>query len=147
MANITRIKASTSGKSPEKATKPSPSGNTPKPPKDGSKDKKSVRKAARAEKRALKATKRQNKAQKTQKPMPKWLKIISWPFRTIAKPFAALGHYIGESWTEIRQVRWPSRKATWKMVLAIFVYTIIIGLIITLLDALFTWLFNLVLGK
>ncbi|MGF2565469.1 preprotein translocase subunit SecE, partial [Ralstonia pseudosolanacearum] len=38
-------------------------------------------------------------------------------------PFVALGRYLKNSWLELRQVRWPSRKATWKMVLAIFVYT------------------------
>ena len=35
------------------------------------------------------------------------------------RPFVALGHYIRDSWRELRQVRWPNRKMTWKMVLAV----------------------------
>ncbi|MBQ3310356.1 preprotein translocase subunit SecE [Candidatus Saccharibacteria bacterium] len=85
--------------------------------------------------------------QKTpKKPMPKWLKIITWPFRMVAKPFIMLGRYIRDSWREIRQVRWPSRSATWKMVLAVFIYAGFFIILIMLLDAFFTWLFNLLLG-
>ena len=68
--------------------------------------------------------------------------IISAPFRFIARPFAALGHYIANSWREIRQVRWPNRKTTWKMVLAVIVYTAIFVAFITLIDALLTLIFN-----
>ena len=63
------------------------------------------------------------------------------------RPFVALFHYLRDSWREIRQVRWPNRKATWKMVLAVLVYTAIFAVIILLLDLFFTWLFNLILGK
>ena len=62
------------------------------------------------------------------------------------RPFCALGRYIRDSWREIRQVRWPSRKATWKMVLAVFVYTAFFLGFIVLLDTLFTFLFNLILS-
>ena len=68
--------------------------------------------------------------------------IITAPFRFIAKPFIALGRYIAASWREIRQVRWPNRKATWKMVLAVIVYTAIFIAFITLVDALLTLIFN-----
>ena len=61
------------------------------------------------------------------------------------RPFVALGRYLRDSWREIRQVRWPNRKATWKMVLAVFIYTALFVLIISLLDLFFTWLFNLIL--
>ena len=30
------------------------------------------------------------------------------------RPFVALWRYIRDSWRELRQVRWPNRKATWK---------------------------------
>lgn len=63
------------------------------------------------------------------------------------RPFVALLTYIRDSWREIRQVRWPNRKATWKMVLAVLVYTALFILLISLLDVFFTWLFNLILGK
>ena len=61
------------------------------------------------------------------------------------RPFVALGRYLRDSWREIRQVRWPNRKATWKMVLAVLVYTALFVLIITLLDMFFTWLFSLII--
>lgn len=84
-----------------------------------------------------KAVKKPKKVEKTEK--------TSKPFILI-RPFVAFGRYLHASWLEIRQVRWPSRKATWKMVAAIFVYTGLFIAIIMLLDALFTWLFGLILG-
>ena len=62
------------------------------------------------------------------------------------RPFVYLGRYIRDSWRELRQVRWPNRKATWKMVLAVLVYTALFVVLISLLDLFFTWLFNLILG-
>ena len=63
------------------------------------------------------------------------------------RPFVALGRYLKGAWHELRQVRWPNRKATWKMVLAVLVYTAIFVLFISLLDLFFSWLFNLILNK
>ena len=63
------------------------------------------------------------------------------------RPFVALGRYLRDSWREIRQVRWPNGKATWKMLLAVVIYSAIFILIITLLDLFFGWLFGLILGK
>ncbi len=62
------------------------------------------------------------------------------------RPFVALYRYLRNSWMELRQVRWPNRKATWKMVLAVMVYTLLFVVIISLLDLFFSWLFNLILG-
>ncbi len=67
------------------------------------------------------------------------------PFILI-RPFVYLWRYLKGAWYEIRQVRWPNRKATWKMVFAVLVYTAFFMVIILLLDLLFTWLFNLILG-
>ena len=58
------------------------------------------------------------------------------------RPFKALFGYIHDAWKEIRQVRWPSRKATWKMALAVLVYTALFVVLITLLDMFFSWLFG-----
>ncbi len=60
----------------------------------------------------------------------------------LARPFVALGRYIRDSWRELRQVRWPNRKATWKMTVAVLVYCAIFFLFILLLDTLFTFLFK-----
>lgn len=85
-------------------------------------------------------TKKVKKAKKEKKD-----KTNKKPF-VLFRPFIAFGHYLRDSWREIRQVRWPNRKATWKMVFAVFVYTAIFVVLIMLLDALFAWLFNLILG-
>lgn len=63
----------------------------------------------------------------------------------LARPFVALGRYLRDSWRELRQVRWPNRKATWKMTLAVLVYCAIFIVFIMLLDALFTFIFDLLL--
>ncbi|MCR5832803.1 MAG: preprotein translocase subunit SecE [Candidatus Saccharibacteria bacterium] len=61
------------------------------------------------------------------------------------RPFCAIGRYFKESWQEIRQVRWPNRKATWKMVLAVIIYSAIFVAILLLLDLLFSFIFNNIL--
>lgn len=66
--------------------------------------------------------------------------------RVITKPFRAFGRYLRDSWGELRQVRWPSRKATWKLTLAVIVYCGILIAIIMGLDLLFTELFGWILG-
>ena len=63
----------------------------------------------------------------------------------LARPFVALGRYLRNSWRELHQVRWPNRKATWKMTLAVLVYCAIFIVFIMLLDALFTFIFDLLL--
>ena len=145
MAKITRIKAKDAPKS-----SPEPAGSAPKkkPAAKATKakpapklDKKAQKAKNKAEKRAAKKAKKAAK-----KPMPKWLKILTWPFRILFKPFAALGRYIHDSWAEIRQVRWPGRKATWKSVLAVLIYAALIITFIALLDAFFTFIFNQLLG-
>lgn len=68
------------------------------------------------------------------------------PFFLIA-PFVYLGRYLRDSWMELRQVRWPNRKTTWKMVLAVIIYSALFMVIISLLDLFFSWLFGLILGN
>lgn len=127
MAKITRIKASDG---PSKKEEPSQPTITRK-------------KVVVADKKTAKAKKKEQKkaekALKEDKPLKKTFILF--------RPFVALGRYLRDSWRELRQVRWPNRKATWKMVLAVLVYTAIFMIIIGLLDLLFTWLFNLILGK
>jgi len=65
----------------------------------------------------------------------------------LARPFVALGRYLRDSWRELRQVRWPNRKATWKMTLAGLVNCAIFIAFITLLDTLFTFIFKVLLGN
>ncbi|MBQ6510873.1 preprotein translocase subunit SecE [Candidatus Saccharibacteria bacterium] len=93
-------------------------------------DKKATKNAKKADKKAKKAEKRAKKKKSGKKPF------------ILFRPFCALGRYIRDSWREIRQVRWPNRKTTWKMVIAVIVYTAIFIAFITLMDALLTLIFN-----
>ncbi len=65
----------------------------------------------------------------------------------LARPFVALGRYLRDSWRELRQVRWPNRKATWKMTFAVLIYCALFIAFIMLLDSLFAFIFNLLLNK
>lgn len=56
-----------------------------------------------------------------------------------------VGYFRG-AFQEIRQVRWPSRKQTWKMTLSVIVYVVIIAIFIMLLDALLQFIFNRMMG-
>lgn len=64
----------------------------------------------------------------------------------IVKPFIAIGEYFKGAWYELKQVRWPTRRATWSLTGAVLVFTAVIAVIILLLDALFKYLFELILG-
>ena len=115
MAKITRIKAN------DTPRKEKPAGHIDEPPIV-------QEKAAKKDKKPEKEDKKEGK------------KVF-----ILFRPFVALGRYLRDSWKEIRQVRWPNRKATWKMVLAVFVYTALFVAIISLLDLFFTWLFSLII--
>jgi len=42
--------------------------------------------------------------------------------------------YFKASWQELRLVTWPGRKETWKLVFAVFVFSIVLGISIAVLD-------------
>ena len=67
-------------------------------------------------------------------------------FGRLATPFTALGEYFKGAWYELRQVRWPNRKATWSLTAAVIAFTAFFAALILLLDALFKYLFQLILG-
>ena len=62
-------------------------------------------------------------------------------------PFAPMGRYIKGSWYELREVRWPDRRSTWSMTGALIVFTLFFVIIIVMLDAAFSELFNYIIGK
>ena len=104
--------------------------------------KKVVVKDKKQEKTKAKVAKKEAKAEKKAKKAEENKKVF-----ILFRPFVAFFRYLRDSWKEIRQVRWPSRKATWKMVLAVIVYTTLFVVLISLLDMFFTWLFNIILAK
>ena len=56
-----------------------------------------------------------------------------------------IGSYFKGSWLELKQVRWPDRKATWSMTGAVLLFTGFFIVLIVLLDAGFEQLFNIIL--
>lgn len=153
MAHITRIKAGQSGSKNSEETKASGKNPEPKKPiqdtaevhaeiiESKANDKKSLKntkKLAKLEKKAEKiAAKKAKKAsgEKSKNPLIRFLLFITTPIR-------AFFRYLAESWQELKQVRWPNRKMTWKLVFAVILYTVIFAALIMVLDALFTLLFN-----
>jgi preprotein translocase SecE subunit len=126
MAHVTRIKAGDkkSGDEPKKTS-------TSKNVKAAVKLAKTI---VKEEKQAIKKEK-SVKLKKEKKPMNKFVRVITAPFR-----------YVHNSWLEIRQVRWPNRKATWKLVGAIFIYSAFFIILVTILDALFNFIFSKIIG-
>ena len=61
------------------------------------------------------------------------------------KPFRGVGGYFKGAWDELRQVRWPDRKATWSLTLAVIVFSLFFALVILGLDWVFSYLFKEVL--
>jgi preprotein translocase subunit SecE len=59
----------------------------------------------------------------------------------------AIGGYFKGAWVELRQVRWPTRRATWSLTGAVLIYTAFFVILVLLLDAGFKYLFELILGK
>jgi len=123
---ITRIKAGESSKHTEEEQAPITR------EKVVVKDKKQEKIKAKAERKAEKVAKKAEKAKENKKVF------------ILFRPFVALFRYLHDSWLEIRQVRWPNRKATWIMVVAVLIYTALFVILISLLDLFFTWLFSLI---
>lgn len=65
----------------------------------------------------------------------------------VNNPLAPFWRYLKGSWYELRQVRWPDRRATWSMTAALLAFTLFFVIVILLLDAGFSELFKLILGK
>ncbi len=128
MAKITRIKAGESSRKKEETDEPTITRK-----KVVVKDKKTEKSKAKEAKAKIKAEKDSSKQSGSKKPF------------ILFRPFIALGRYLRDSWRELRQVRWPNRKATWKMVLAVVIYTALFMILISLLDLFFSWLFNLII--
>ncbi len=91
---------------------------------------------AKAPKAATKATK-VNKTAKSEKPAKVEGK---------QNLFVRIGHYFKGAWVELRQVRWPTRKATWSLTLAVILFSAFFVVMILLLDALFKYVFELIIS-
>jgi preprotein translocase SecE subunit len=55
----------------------------------------------------------------------------------LGKPFQPIGQYVKGSWQELRQTRWPNRRATWSLTIAVIVFCVFFAALILLFDILF----------
>lgn len=55
-----------------------------------------------------------------------------------------IGYFKG-AWYELKQVRWPTRGATWSLTFAVLAFSAFFILFIFLVDTLFKYLFDLIL--
>jgi preprotein translocase SecE subunit len=89
-----------------------------------------------------------NKQSRVRKVLGKVLGVIAWPFRPVGRALARFEklkpvHIVGlilvppyfrNSWRELRQVTWPSRKETRQLTSAVLIFAIIFGVLIAITD-------------
>lgn len=54
--------------------------------------------------------------------------------RLMGKRIRIVPGFIGNAWLEIRQVTWPSRKETFKLALAVFIFSTVFGSFVAAVD-------------
>jgi preprotein translocase subunit SecE len=63
------------------------------------------------------------------------VKVLARIFRPIGRALRWLTpNYLVNSWREVRQVIWPSRRETWRLTLAVFVFAIVFGALVAGVD-------------
>ncbi len=85
-----------------------------------------------------KSPKSSNRKKRDEKPVKQYFIVF--------RPFIAFWRYLRDSWIELCQVRWPNRKLTWKLTIAVLIYCAIFIAFVVILDVFFTFVFNLILG-
>lgn len=90
-----------------------------------------------------------------------FIKRLLRPFRFVLKPFKTkplrfigrwlakllLINYFISSWKELKQVSWPNRKQTTQLTFAVFIFSIVFGIMIAIVDYGLDKLFKQVLLK
>ena len=65
--------------------------------------------------------------------------------KSVFAPLIAISTYFKGAWYELRQVSWPNRKETWGLTAAVMIFSAFFVVLIVLLDALFKYIFELIL--
>jgi len=68
------------------------------------------------------------------------------PSNWLTKALFGIGRYFKGAWIELKQVRWPTRKATWGLTLAVILFSVFFVVLILLLDAFFKYIFELIIA-
>lgn len=85
------------------------------------------------------------KTLKIPKKSKKTFKVPTEPTNPFTKALFGIGGYFKGAWFELRQVRWPTRRATWGLTLAVILFSAFFIVIILLLDIFFKYIFELIL--
>ena len=86
------------------------------------------------------------KAASTKKAKAVTAPVVTADGETKKGVFARIGGYFTGAWYELRQVRWPNRKATWALTVAVILFSLFFLALVLLLDALFKWVFELIIA-
>ena len=81
-------------------------------------------------------------AAKTARPFKKLRLGQRAPFKVLGKILSPVMRVLGwlapkyliNSWREVRQVIWPSRRETWRLTLAVFIFAIVFGALVAGVD-------------
>ena len=75
-------------------------------------------------------------------------RIVSYPFRLIGRLlYKITPKYFINSWHEVRKVVWPSRRETWRLTLAVFIFAIVFGALVAVVDKALDEIFKNVILK
>ncbi|MES2630793.1 MAG: preprotein translocase subunit SecE [Patescibacteria group bacterium] len=85
------------------------------------------------------------KATKVSKKKTKNIKEAKEPTNWFTRSLVGIGRYFKGAWVELKQVRWPTRKATWGLTLAVILFSAFFVVLILLLDAFFKFIFELII--
>ena len=55
--------------------------------------------------------------------------------------------YFANAWREVRQVSWPTRRETWRLTLAVFIFAVVFGLLVAGVDKVLDLIFKKVILK
>lgn len=105
--------------------------------------KKSVKAAESTATTVTRVVAKDDKNTSPKKPTQKVTSDQSERKRNIFRKF--FGYFKG-AWFELRQVRWPNRRATWSMTIALLIFSGVFGAFILLVDLGWEYLFKLLIG-
>lgn len=90
-------------------------------------------------------TAKSSSSKKVSNKSPKKVKVEKEHTNPIVKLLFAIGGYFKGAWIELRLVRWPTRRATWGLTIAVILFSAFFVVIILLLDIFFKYIFELIL--
>lgn len=88
------------------------------------------------------------RAGKIGSPIARFIRMIGKPLRPVGRALKWLvPSYFINSWREIRLVTWPSRKESWRLTGAVFVFALVFGALVAGVDKVLDEIFKKVILK